>query len=70
MDAVADLGLAERLRAIGDQRYHDKHPFHRKLVAGAVEPDQLRSWAATMRARVTLGFVSATVRMTLAVVVV
>jgi len=46
VDAVADLGLAERLRAIGDQRYHDKHPFHQKLVAGELEPDQLRSWAA------------------------
>lgn len=46
MGAVADLGLAERLRAIGDKRYHDKHPFHRKLVAGELEPDQLRAWAA------------------------
>jgi pyrroloquinoline-quinone synthase len=46
VSAVADLGLAERLRAIGEQRYHDKHSFHRKLVAGELEPDQLRAWAA------------------------
>ena len=38
--------LAERLRAIGPQRYHDKHPFHKKLVAGTLTPDQVRSWVA------------------------
>lgn len=38
--------LVERLRAIGPQRYHDKHPFHRKLVAGELSRDQVRSWVA------------------------
>ncbi|MBD5653648.1 MAG: pyrroloquinoline-quinone synthase PqqC [Candidatus Eremiobacteraeota bacterium] len=38
--------LVERLRAIGEERYHDKHPFHRKLVAGELTPDQVRSWVA------------------------
>jgi pyrroloquinoline-quinone synthase len=38
--------LVERLRAIGPQRYHDKHPFHQKLVAGELTPDQVRSWVA------------------------
>jgi pyrroloquinoline-quinone synthase len=39
-------GLVERLRAIGDERYHDKHPFHRKLVAGELTPEAVRSWVA------------------------
>lgn len=46
MSALADLALADRLRAVGEQRYHDKHPFHRKLVGGELTPDQLRCWAA------------------------
>jgi pyrroloquinoline-quinone synthase len=39
-------GLVARLRAVGDQRYHDKHPFHRRLVEGLLTPDQVRSWVA------------------------
>jgi len=39
-------GLVERLRAVGDERYHDKHPFHRKLVAGELSPEAVRSWVA------------------------
>jgi len=38
--------LVERLRAIGPQRYHDKHPFHQKLVAGELTRDQVRAWVA------------------------
>ncbi len=38
--------LPERLRAVGEQRYHDKHPFHRKLVAGELAPAALRAWVA------------------------
>jgi pyrroloquinoline-quinone synthase len=43
---VAAPDLVTRLRAVGDERYHDKHPFHRKLVAGELTPDQVRSWVA------------------------
>ena len=46
MSAVAARGLTERLRAVGDERYHDKHPFHQRLVAGDLTPDQVRSWVA------------------------
>jgi pyrroloquinoline-quinone synthase len=46
VSAVVIGGLAERLRAVGDQRYHDKHPFHRRLVAGELTPAQLQSWVA------------------------
>jgi pyrroloquinoline-quinone synthase len=38
--------LVERLRAIGALRYHDKHPFHKLLVAGELTQEQVRSWVA------------------------
>jgi len=43
---AAPSNLIERLSAIGPQRYHDKHPFHQKLVAGELTPDQVRAWVA------------------------
>ena len=33
-----------RLRQIGVERYHDKHPFHRLLHSGGCTPDQVRAW--------------------------
>lgn len=42
--AAVDSGLVERLRAVGAQRYHDKHPFHRKLVAGELDRAAIRAW--------------------------
>jgi pyrroloquinoline-quinone synthase len=33
-----------RLRRIGDERYHDKHPFHARLHGGECTPDQVRAW--------------------------
>ena len=33
-----------RLRAIGAERYHDKHPFHHRLHTGGCTPDQVRAW--------------------------
>lgn len=36
--------LEKRLRAIGAERYHDKHPFHDKLHGGDCTPDQVRAW--------------------------
>jgi pyrroloquinoline-quinone synthase len=38
--------LVERLRAVGDARYHDKHPFHQRLVAGDLTSEAVRSWVA------------------------
>lgn len=35
-----------RLKQIGAERYHDKHPFQVMMNAGALTPDQLRMWAA------------------------
>ena len=36
--------LEARLRAIGAERYHDKHPFHHRLHNGECTPDQVRAW--------------------------
>lgn len=33
-----------RLRQIGAERYHDKHPFHAMLHSGGCTPDQVRAW--------------------------
>lgn len=33
-----------RLHQIGDERYHDKHPFHHLLHSGGCTPDQVRAW--------------------------
>jgi pyrroloquinoline-quinone synthase len=35
-----------RLHAVGARRYHDKHPFHQRLVAGELTRDQVRAWVA------------------------
>ena len=33
-----------RLRQIGTDRYHDKHPFHQRLHGGDCSPDEVRAW--------------------------
>lgn len=33
-----------RLRAVGAERYHDRHPFHARLHGGACTPDEVRAW--------------------------
>ncbi|MEO1138415.1 MAG: pyrroloquinoline-quinone synthase PqqC, partial [Pseudomonadota bacterium] len=33
-----------RLRQIGAERYHDKHPFHHLLHSGGCTPEQVRAW--------------------------
>lgn len=37
-------GFEARLRSIGAERYHDKHPFHVLLHSGGCSPDQARAW--------------------------
>ena len=37
--------LEDRLRAIGAERYHDKHPFHARLHAGGCTKAQVQAWA-------------------------
>ncbi|GGG79595.1 pyrroloquinoline-quinone synthase [Salipiger pallidus] len=33
-----------RLRQIGTERYHDRHPFHHRLHGGDCTPDEVRAW--------------------------
>src|SRR5258708_12937452 len=53
--AVRDDGAAapwrtpeftERLRAVAQERYHDRHPFNLRMHQGQLAPDELRSWIA------------------------
>lgn len=37
--------LEHELRAMGAARYHDRHPFHRRMVEGALDRGQVQAWA-------------------------
>lgn len=37
--------LDDAVRAIGSERYHDKHPFHRMLHGGQLNKQQVQAWA-------------------------
>ena len=45
MTALDTDGLVAALRA-QSPRYHDRHPFHQKMNAGGLSPEQIRGWAA------------------------
>lgn len=34
-----------KIRAVGDERYHDKHPFHKMLHGGKLDKGQVAAWA-------------------------
>src|SRR5258708_35015406 len=38
--------FAERLRAVGTERYHHKHSFHLLMNEGKLTPDAIRAWVA------------------------
>lgn len=35
-----------RLRAVGEERYHDRHPFNLRMHEGTLSEDELRRWIA------------------------
>ena len=37
--------LEQQIRAVGAERYHDKHPFHRLLHSGKLDKGQVQAWA-------------------------
>jgi pyrroloquinoline-quinone synthase len=37
--------LEAAIRAVGAERYHDKHPFHRLLHGGELDKGQVQAWA-------------------------
>jgi pyrroloquinoline-quinone synthase len=42
---AAPVGLEVRLRAIGPERYHHRHPFHQLMHEGRLTRAQLQAWA-------------------------
>lgn len=38
--------FTEQLKRVGQQQYHDKHPFHRLMNEGRLTREQIRLWAA------------------------
>ncbi len=44
-DLLSPAAFEAALRAIGAERYHDKHPFHRLLHAGQLDKGQVQAWA-------------------------
>jgi len=39
------VDLEAAIRAVGRERYHDKHPFHRLLHGGKLNKPQVQAWA-------------------------
>jgi pyrroloquinoline-quinone synthase len=44
-DLLSPAELEARLNAIGEERYHIHHPFHRLLHGGALTKGQVQAWA-------------------------
>jgi len=44
-DALTPEALEAALRAVGEQRYHDRHPFHALLHGGRLSRGQVQAWA-------------------------
>ncbi len=44
-DLLSPEELEAELRAIGAERYHDKHPFHGLLHSGKLNKGQVQAWA-------------------------
>ena len=46
MTAAPEAAFVERLRDEGARRYHDEHPFHRRMHDGALTRGDLQRWVA------------------------
>src|SRR5580698_8874892 len=44
-DLLTRQQLHERLRAVGEARYHHRHPFHLRMHRGELSRGQLQAWA-------------------------
>jgi len=42
---LSEAELRQRLQAIGEERYHHKHPFHVRMHEGKLTRAQLQAWA-------------------------
>ncbi len=45
MSPLTPHELEQKIRAVGVERYHDKHPFHRLLHTGRLDKGQVQAWA-------------------------
>ena len=45
MTLLSPADFEARLRAIGAERYHNRHPFHRLLHDGKLDKGQVQAWA-------------------------
>ncbi|MEM7409708.1 MAG: pyrroloquinoline-quinone synthase PqqC [Myxococcota bacterium] len=45
-EALSPEAFEARLRAIGDERYHHRHPFNLRMHAGRLSREELRTWVA------------------------
>ncbi|HEX7075037.1 MAG TPA: pyrroloquinoline-quinone synthase PqqC [Hyphomicrobiaceae bacterium] len=45
MSPMTPEELERQIRAVGAERYHDKHPFHRLLHSGKLDKGQVQAWA-------------------------
>lgn len=45
MEKLTRVELETALRDIGERHYHNHHPFHRMLHAGACSQQQVQAWA-------------------------
>jgi pyrroloquinoline-quinone synthase len=46
MEPWSNDEFTARLREVGLQKYHDKHPFHRLMNSGALTREQIQLWTA------------------------
>lgn len=46
MNALSPQEFEARLREIGRERYHHRHPFNLRMHAGTLEPAEIRTWVA------------------------
>ena len=44
-EMMSPAAFEAALRAVGAERYHDKHPFHRLLHTGKLNKGQVQAWA-------------------------
>ncbi|MFM8859052.1 MAG: pyrroloquinoline-quinone synthase PqqC [Methylocystis sp.] len=45
MAPLSESEFEKSIRAVGDERYHDKHQFHKLLHSGALNKGQVAAWA-------------------------
>lgn len=45
MSPMTPEELEQQICAVGAERYHDKHPFHRLLHSGRLDKGQVQAWA-------------------------